>query len=140
MSNSNEDYHLAIDELIGQGIKTSNKNALDEIILARNANELIESDVIEKILKSRKNDLDKHYNNLFSTYTLKDFNWSLRLVLASDKLSNIKKPKVLLELSLIQLNQDVKQIQIELNKQEFKNLLDNCHKIYKVLNTLRSHD
>ena len=63
---------------------------------------------------------------------LKDFDWSSRIVLSSDKLSGLNKPIVMLQLTTEDCNGIEKQTLLELTKDDTKALLENLTKIQKV--------
>jgi len=54
---------------------------------------------------------------------LRDFDWSARIVLASDKISGLKQPLVILKLFL-QTGSSITEKEIELSQQELNNLLE----------------
>ena len=56
--------------------------------------------------------------------TLKDFDWSLRLVLSSSKLSGLRQPLLLLKLDKVLPDGRIEERLIELNEVELDMLLD----------------
>ena len=54
---------------------------------------------------------------------LRDFDWSARIVLASDKISGLKQPLVILKLFLDKGDGELEEKEIELSKQELNSLL-----------------
>ena len=142
-----EDLHEAVDEIIGQGIKSSKNNTIHhEALLFDHTSHLKENDLnlLNKVIQQRKIDINNYKDEVaatsFSIQSLKDFDWSLRLVLSSDQLQTLRKPLLMLKLSLKQHETTtIKHITMELTYVEFKNLLENCHQIYKVIDTIRQH-
>ena len=55
---------------------------------------------------------------------LRDFDWSARIVLASDKISGLKQPLVILKLFLQTGSGEITEKEIELSQQELNNLLE----------------
>jgi hypothetical protein len=68
--------------------------------------------------------------------TLKDFDWSARIILSSDKLSGLKKPVVMLQLTTVDCNGVEKQSLLELSKEDTKVLLEKLRKIQKIQRSL----
>jgi len=64
--------------------------------------------------------------------TLRDFDWSARIVLSSDKLSGLKKPVVMFQLTTVDCNGVGKQTLLELSKEDTKALLEKLRKIQKI--------
>ena len=56
---------------------------------------------------------------------LKDFDWSARVVLASDKISGLKQPLVILKLFLSNPSGSLEEKQIELSQEELGKFLTN---------------
>jgi hypothetical protein len=54
---------------------------------------------------------------------LKDFDWSARVVLASDKISGLRSPLVILKLFLKKQNGDIEEQSIELSSAELSRFL-----------------
>ena len=54
---------------------------------------------------------------------LRDFDWSARIVLASDKISGLKQPLVILKLFLERDGGELEEKEIELSQQELNHLL-----------------
>lgn len=54
---------------------------------------------------------------------LRDFDWSARIVLASDKISGLKQPLVILKLFLEKGSGELEEKEIELSQQELNRLL-----------------
>ena len=80
--------------------------------------------------------LERHAVEISNAH-LTDFDWSLRLVLASDKLSHVRKPIVLLKLFLSDASGSARRdLIVELGKAELDKLLDDCSNINTVLQSL----
>ena len=83
-----------------------------------------------------KGALERHAVEISNAH-LTDFDWSLRLVLASDKLSHVRKPIVLLKLFLSNADGSTRRDLIfELDKPELDKLLGDCSEINTVLQSL----
>ena len=54
---------------------------------------------------------------------LRDFDWSARIVLASDKISGLKQPLLILKLFLERGGGEIEEKEIELSQQELNHLL-----------------
>lgn len=68
--------------------------------------------------------------------TLKDFDWSARIVLSSDKLSGLKRPVVMLQLTTVNCNGVEKQNLLELSKEDLKVMMEKLRKIQKLQRSL----
>jgi hypothetical protein len=63
---------------------------------------------------------------------LKDFDWSIRLILSSDKISGLRKPVLLLKLESQTPNGKIQENTIELNTKELENLITSLKKAQEV--------
>lgn len=61
---------------------------------------------------------------------LNDFDWKLKLVLASDKLSSIKEPRLELDMEL-QNGCDKEELSVEMSKEELKYFIDSLEAVHK---------
>lgn len=66
---------------------------------------------------------------------LKDFDWSLRLVLSSNKISNIRQPLMQLKLDTTGPNGEVKETLVEMNRQELEGFINTLKDAKKAITT-----
>lgn len=64
---------------------------------------------------------------------LDDFDWSLRMVMSSDKLSDLHKPLLMLTLETTNINGEKANQLIELTTQELKYLIEKLKTVQKVI-------
>lgn len=80
-----------------------------------------------EVINARRPDIHQQLitdTNLISKSTLKDFDWQIKLAMASDKLSSIQEP--LLNLDLDVQNEVSTEIHsLELTREDLKNLISN---------------
>ncbi|KAK3744884.1 hypothetical protein QZH41_013770 [Actinostola sp. cb2023] len=62
---------------------------------------------------------------------LKDFDWKVKMVLASDKIASIRKPVISVDFDISQGNR-VKPVTVEMSKEELKNLITSLEAANKV--------
>eukprot|EP00456_Euglypha_rotunda_P012233 TRINITY_DN13429_c0_g1_i2.p1 TRINITY_DN13429_c0_g1~~TRINITY_DN13429_c0_g1_i2.p1 ORF type:complete len:218 (-),score=32.71 TRINITY_DN13429_c0_g1_i2:130-783(-) len=119
---------------VGQDLKTEELvQELKEVVSAEKTVKTLLTVVAarrEEITKQLKN---KHVS--LAPVSLKDFDWSLRMTLSSDKLSTLREPLLLLTLSL-QDSGAGKNINLELSKAELENVLKSLEEAYKTVATL----
>ncbi|XP_052676084.1 COMM domain-containing protein 8-like isoform X2 [Crassostrea angulata] len=81
--------------------------------------------VFMEVINARRSDIHQQLvtdTNLISKSTLKDFDWQIKLAMASDKLSSIQEP--LLNLDLDVQNEATTEIHsLELTREDLKNLI-----------------
>ena len=76
---------------------------------------------------------DTSSSSSVTSYTrLEDFDWSLRLVLSSDKLSDLKKPLLMLSLDTIDANEAKKNHLLEMTSEELKAFIGKLKTVQKV--------
>ncbi len=63
---------------------------------------------------------------------LDDFDWSLRMVMSSDKLSDLHKPLLMLSLETTNANGEKTTQLVELTAEELKHLIDKLKTVQKV--------
>ncbi|XP_028404022.1 COMM domain-containing protein 8-like [Dendronephthya gigantea] len=107
---------------------------LDQISISKDIQK-----VVSECLKPRKEEirvaLIEETCNL-SQATLKDFDWKLKLIMATDKLSNMREPVVSLDLD-IKEKAGMKHVLVELSKDELKELIASLEAANKVVMQLK---
>ncbi|XP_059144294.1 COMM domain-containing protein 8-like [Physella acuta] len=100
--------------------------------------------VISEVISVHRADLRRRLvqdTTAVSHAVLKDFDWKLKLSLASDKLASLQEPLLQLDLFVREANGERKQVFVELNKSELEKLilsLEGCSKSVQQLTTSAS--
>mmetsp|Transcript_34898 Transcript_34898/g.64603 ORF Transcript_34898/g.64603 Transcript_34898/m.64603 type:complete len:153 (-) Transcript_34898:377-835(-) len=94
--------------------------------------------VLEGRRRDIKHHLEQNVSAIFPSY-LKDFDWSLKTVVASDRLAEISEPVVVLTLCLKNTDGSENLKRVELNKTSLEKLLSTCSSANKVVRQL-THD
>ncbi|CAF0788244.1 unnamed protein product [Brachionus calyciflorus] len=96
--------------------------------------DLPNSDILLKVLRTRKNDLKEIYmtrtSNLFDTY-LKNFDWSLKMTASSDKFAKLNNLKCMLEFQTEKMLKETIQnsLKFELDKKQLDKLIQTLETI-----------
>eukprot|EP00808_Paulinella_micropora_P020066 g57536.t1 len=78
----------------------------------------------------------KDKTQALSQEVLQDFDWSLRLTMASEKLATLRAPALILSLMLTSAGGEERQVQVEVGKDELDRLLESLEQAHKVLRQL----
>ncbi|GAB5370467.1 hypothetical protein AAMO2058_001495700 [Amorphochlora amoebiformis] len=114
----------AVEELKGDGCSEASQKAFEAVLEGRR------SDIKKALVESA--------SQIFPSY-LKDFDWSLKTVLASNKLADIGSAIVVLSLTLKQPDGSIQTKRIELSGQLLDHLVKACGAANKVVRQV-SHD
>ncbi|KAK7067848.1 hypothetical protein SK128_016588 [Halocaridina rubra] len=103
------------------------------------------SQEIYEALQSRKEEVTKFMvqESIASTRHLKDFDWNVKLAVASDKVLNLNEPYVSLQLhtstGTTDFDEDTKNISVEMTLTEVDRLLENLKEVQKKLTDYQSN-
>jgi len=114
---------------VGQNI--SNEEVITELKEVELKESLVK--IILTTIAARRDEITKQLKNkhlLLAPVYLKDFDWSLRMTLSSDKLSTLREPLLLLSLSLHE-NGQTRDVHLELSKSELDVFLKSCEEIHR---------
>ncbi len=134
-SSTIEACKVAVKRVVGSEIK------MEEVGKALESSGLDtkQSQAFQAVVEARRKDvkafLDQDASSI-SPSTLKDFDWSLKMVMASDKLAEIANPTLVLSLDLKGSDGSSKLVQFELSKESLDKLLSTCGDITKVVRQL----
>lgn len=128
----------AIRAAVGEGLALDDMtSALTEAKIEQKA-----AQAFTAVVEARRNDvmdrLAKEASSMFPR-SLRDFDWSLKMVMASDKLADINDTIMTLSLNISRPNGPPETVRLELNKESLDNLLKACSAAGKTVRQL-SHD
>jgi hypothetical protein len=149
---SEQDIHDVIDrDLQGKvrGLSESEKSAfLRTVVLMAESKELksLPAELMEKVsqaVSARGGEVEQKVRSeasWFGDRQLVDFDYDVRLVLGSDKLSGIRYPVCTLKLVLQGVGGDSEVVDVELSTEELQKLLSTLDTVAATLDTLRIPD
>eukprot|EP01083_Nonionella_stella_P075522 205358_1 len=98
-------------------------------------------DIVIKVMASRRREIHRHLQTQAvhsgTEGHLADFDWSVRVVLSSEKIANIRLPIFLLNLKLHQTGGEYKDVRIQLTKEQLDDFISECSNIHKTLKQLQ---
>ncbi|XP_045204041.2 COMM domain-containing protein 8-like [Mercenaria mercenaria] len=96
--------------------------------------------VVFDVVDSRRADIRSQLLNdshALSQANMTDFDWKLKLVMSSDKISSVQEPDLALDME-VQTTEGRKTVSVELNKQQLSNLINSLEGANKALVQLKS--
>jgi len=109
-------------EIARLGVPTEHQGTLREVVIVHYLS-------IQKALTLQASTISKAY--------LKDFDWQVKLVMASDKISYSREPILRLTLTLVKDDQTTKDVVLELSKDEVGNFISSLNAANKVVKELK---
>lgn len=147
---SEQDIHDVIDrDLQGRvrGLAESEKSAFLRTLASEGEElKLLPAELMERVSKavsSRGGEMENKTRREVSTFgdkSLVDFDYDVRLVLGSDKLSGIRYPVCTLKLVLEGVGGESEVVDVELSTEELQTLLGTLDTVAATLDTLRTPD
>eukprot|EP00941_MAST-03F_sp_MAST-3F-sp1_P006158 g6158.t1 len=134
--------HELADEMKSFTVETASLKEKSDIVDATKRTSGLSDGVcneIASVLNARRDDilqaLSEQAASVSSSH-LADFDWSLRLVMSSNELSQMREPILILTLHISDSEGRRKEVVMELTKEKLGDLLSNCDKIGKVVEEL----
>jgi len=128
--------HAIADRVCGRDISLSEYGAGIDLLTRELAEIELKESVVKTVLATiaaRRDEITKQLKNkhqILAPVYLKDFDWSLRMTLASDKLSTLREPLLLLTLALHE-NGQTRDVHVEFSKSELDLFLKSCEEVHR---------
>jgi len=92
------------------------------------------------VTNARRSEIEERLKNMscrLAPAYLHDFDWALRLVMASDSISSLRNPLLVLNLTLKNVDGSTRNVAVELSKADVDALIANCDHINAVVQKLK---
>lgn len=133
-------YHRLILDTVkkNQGRAFDKRELANELLQAQVAKNLIE--LVVPAVVSRRPEIEQQLTvqaSRITSWYLKDFDWSVRMVLASGRISAMRESVLRLKLRLKCVTDELRDVHIELTKEQLETLLTEGGQIAQVISSLK---